>query len=246
MRLEAAGEPYAGEWGPYPNRDAYITAQALGQAAIDHLRGYAALLVSEGVVLALSTVSRGMLEPAARGAHLLDPAITSERRIVRYMNDRLTGAYERNKMPGARSGAAAQHERILRTAATVGFPTRQGPGKRMYLDPLPLSTTDLVDRILGTDLGQAHWRALCSVAHSQMHGISSRFGAIVPEVTDRETADGVAQVEVSIRAAVTDVAGGLIALQVLLNRFRQLYGLPQEASREEVVLREVTARLMML
>jgi hypothetical protein len=237
---ECGTEPFAGEWCPKPNRDAFLRAGWLGKSAIDHLLAYAELLTTDDVILALSTVSRGAMEAACAGVFLMDPTIDGRARVIRNMNDRLDGYYEQNKTypQGIKHPAP---ERLLRAAKTLGFDTKQGPSKRLFLSPGPVEITTLVNAVLGDKLGELQWRELCAVAHSAPHGIMRHFGDVEDDAT--QWADGLTRTRVRIDEAATIVAAPVLALKQQMDLHRYWFGLAADPTREEVLVRETLRRL---
>lgn len=176
-------------------RDTHSAILLLTNAAVDHLRGLAAVLVAEKVIYTASTVARSAIEAAAHAGHLLRPSLKAESRVITYFNWRLSGLKEQlillqgssveqdQERADALSTLELMEGRILESAAAFGYsvsarkgkdPVRGGPayiGDEPY--PRVMELVDLAFAHVDPGVGRLAYRSLSSVAHSHFHGLSA-------------------------------------------------------------------------
>ena len=192
-QVESDPEELAGEWAAQPSREAWSTTRHAIASGLDHLEALAHLLPTRGVVLTLSTVSRGALEAFALAFYLSEPDIGQRERVRRWVNLRLVGAHDTAAVlkrhtddavfDQARQSHAEMVSRLLRTARQHGFNVRdeKNQGRPTYLETRQPSATNLCDDVVSdtTGLGATYFSLLSSVAHSRIDGLTSHVQPIL-------------------------------------------------------------------
>jgi hypothetical protein len=180
---EAAGEPFAGEWGATPSRDVFSTAFLKAWACADHLGATATVLRARSSVAAPYTLIRAASEAAAVAAYLTDPHIDARERVRRNMNCHLEGLGQDINLlaafpaPEAATKVAehrTQIDAVERTAAVHGFGFTPMKGfTPACVGTRQPSVMKLMDACVShtPGLGAMYQRHLSSVAHSQLHGL---------------------------------------------------------------------------
>jgi len=186
-QLESDPEELVGEWAEQPSREVWSTTRHAIASGLDHLDALAHLLPTPGVVLSLSTVSRGALEAFALAFYLSEPGIGQRERVRRWVNLRLVGAYDTTSVLNrhaddtgfdqARLSHAEMVSRFVSTARRHGFEVRneKDRGRPAYLETRLPSATRLCDDVVSntTGLGATYFSLLSSVAHSRIDGLTS-------------------------------------------------------------------------
>jgi hypothetical protein len=173
-----------GPWSPNPVAFATMLADCRLLAAEDHLRGLRAVLADGSATLAALSMSRAVLEAAARAWWLLDPGIDARTRVARGMTDRLAELRQMirsgDHLPGPSAKAAArQQAAILAGAHQHGFPVSARKGVVGNGSP---TSSELVRRMLcgpgrpGGQLGRLVYAELSAAVHSQLEGRTWRRG----------------------------------------------------------------------
>jgi hypothetical protein len=181
--VEAAGEPFAGEWGARPSAEIFGPVYLTAWACADHLAALAAVLRAGRGVAASYTLARGACEAAATGCYLTDQRVDGRERIRRSFNNHLTALSEQIRLltplsPPEAAGVAQARQRvavICSEGARQGFRAgKMDDRKAACLDKAMPGAMQLVGLCASSDpgFGSASYRALSAVAHGQMHGLS--------------------------------------------------------------------------
>ncbi len=233
-QIESDPEELAGEWAEQPSREAWSTTRHAIASGLDHLEALARLLPSPGVVLALSTVSRGALEAFALAFYLSEPDMGQRERVRRWVNLRLVGAHDMTALltrhtddPGfdsARQAHATMVNRFVSAARLHGFDVRdeKDRGRPTYLETRHPSATKLCDEVVSntTGLGATYFSLLSSVAHSRVDGLTSY---VRPLLGTAETGQGevyrgqigISSTDAALRLMAAPLAAAVATSQVL-------------------------------
>ena len=169
-----------GPWSPNPVAFATMLADCRLLAAEDHLRGLRAVLADGSAMQAALSMSRAVLEAAARAWWLLDPGIDARTRVARGMTERLTELSQRIRSGGQLKGpcirAAVQEQAtILAGARQHRFPVI-AKGVTAVVGERPPTSSELVRRMLcdpdlpGGQLGRLVYAELSSAVHGRLEG----------------------------------------------------------------------------
>ena len=210
---EAAGEPFAGEWGEQPSVQIFGSVYLTAWACADHLAASASVLRAHRGVAATYTLLRGAVESAAIACYLTDASIDARERLRRSFNCHLVALREQISMvsplrpPDAAVIAESARNRVAaisREAGRQGFTVRKMDDRRPASlgEKLP-GATDLVGMCAGgdQDFGRTSYRLLSAIAHGQLHGLSRFMLPGVPGPgTDAAAGPGAMNIDASTLA----------------------------------------------
>ncbi|MFI2489938.1 hypothetical protein ACH47X_23700 [Promicromonospora kroppenstedtii] len=248
---DLADRGYDGSWGR-------PTFQVVHQAAnhvnvvSDHLHAMSAVILARETVLAVSTLSRTVLESLSVLNWLYEPEIDIQERIRRRYNIRLlTLREQRNLVRGfvsagdPRSGVATGSlEKIGQEVLTIksnakrfGLDYKAARTRVAGLDPMRYlgqrvpSDQKLIDALLATSassgnrIGLAMHRITSATAHGQSHG--SQF-FMLEAVDSSEPGLGSVQFGLDLSHFSTLLGSVFLGLQNARKRLRDYYGWPDE------------------
>ena len=170
------GSPFAKELSASQHKELLVSAWSIAVTLIEsggeHMIAFVKTITEPMQPIACWTCIRSMLEPCARAAWLLDPAIDADMRIRRSFAIRFDGMEQRLKLARAtnqpRNLREAIENRIVKVeqdAVAMGYPklrdkkdTRMGIGVKMPV------ATELVKDILDAETA---YRILSAVSHGQ-------------------------------------------------------------------------------
>src|SRR5215218_6387160 len=175
-----------GPWSPNPVAFATMRAEGHLLAAEDHLRGLRAVLADGSAVQAALSMSRAVLEAAARAWWLLDPGIDARARVARGMTERLAELSQRIRSGGQLEGpsiktAVREQATILAGARQHGFPV-VAKGVATAVGERSPASSELVRRMFcgpdrpGGQLGRLVYAEMSSAVHGQLEGRTWRRG----------------------------------------------------------------------
>jgi hypothetical protein len=192
MNLSHVDYTLTGPWAGRPLLESYTLARMNTAHAADHLLAIAACIRAEGVIFALITLQRALLESGAQAFYLWADDIDTRERVRRWANLSLDSEMELLRLG---VGASADDEatiesqlikigEILESARKHGFTVNdQNLDKQLAKNPLrapapfigarPPSVMRLVDDALagaGIGVGETTYRLASAVAHAQPHG----------------------------------------------------------------------------
>ncbi len=237
-QVESDPEELAGDWAKQPSREVWSSTRHAIASGLDHLEALSHLLPSRGVVLSLSTVSRGALEAFALAFYLSEPGIGQRERVRRWANIRLVGAHDTTVVLNrhtddavfdqARKSHANMVDRLLSTARRHGFEVRdeKNQGRPTYLETRLPSATKLCDDVVSDTigLGATYFSSLSSVAHSRIDGLTSH---VRPILDAAETGPGGlhhGQMGISSTDAALRLMGAPLAAVVATSQVLRLQG----------------------
>jgi hypothetical protein len=158
---EAAGEPFAGEWGAAPSRDVFATVLLNTWSAVDHLAATACVLQARTAIAAPYTLVRAATEASTVAAYVTEPRIGPRERLRRNMNRHLEGLGEDINLLtpfGTAAARVTQHQdriaQIGRSATVHGFKFTPMKGRTpAFIDTKQPSTMALMDACLSQTPG---------------------------------------------------------------------------------------------
>ncbi|MFF2126386.1 hypothetical protein ACFVW1_13425 [Streptomyces olivochromogenes] len=243
--VEAVDEPFADEWATAPSRNANVAGLHLAHVAMDHVTGVAVLLQSQepASIYGPSTLSRSLIEVAARCHYMLEPGIEPLERIRRQQSDRLVALWERKQL--AESMHTEQPEQlqeaidyldgrmktVMESARRHGLTPRKGdkvrPPSITGKDLKPIAATALVEALIGegNGLGAYSYKTMSAVAHGREHGMMQYFthrGALI----NRTHGDAFGTIEATPQQTALNLAGVPLAVVKMLDRFYIQFGWP--------------------
>ncbi len=160
-------------------------AMVLG-GAHDHVVGLQTLLEAQSSVYAPLTVARALLEGAARGWWLLDPAIDGRERACRVLTERLASLHEAAKIErvmtrGAGQATSARIDHVADLARRHSLQVlNDDRGRPVAVGASRLSATVLVARLLAgraSDMvfGEVAFRAWSGATHGMLWSLTTRL-----------------------------------------------------------------------
>ncbi|GLW74943.1 hypothetical protein Kpho02_72400 [Kitasatospora phosalacinea] len=237
--VDVGDEPFAGDWGPAPARNANMAGLNLAFVAMDHLASLAVLLRSPTPpVCGPSAVGRSAMEVAARAHYLLDPGIPTLERIRRHQNDRLVTLWEQKQLAALAKQPSdepdARVEAIFRSARRFGLTPRPS-NKPPFIAPGPPNATDLIDDVVGKGdgVGAIYYKTLSAVTHGREHGMTQylqRHAALL----DRTHGDVLASFGTTPLKTARYLFGTLLAVTDMLDRLYPRFGWPATGVRRDV------------
>ena len=170
------GSPYADELSVSPRKMSLSTATSksllLIESGGEHVNGFVRTLAAPMLPIACWSCIRSMLEPCARAAWLLDPAIDGEERIRRTYAVWYDGMAQQLKSANAMNQPKREREKIEKRIAklecrakALGFAElRSRKGKRTGVGVRMPTATDLIKKVLDAE---GAYRILSAVSHGQ-------------------------------------------------------------------------------
>jgi hypothetical protein len=167
-------------WNPNPVAFATMLADSFLLTAEDHLRGLRAVLHDGTAMQAALSMSRVVVEAAARAWWLLDPGIDARTRVARAMTERLAELAQRIRsgrqlrLPST-NAAYSEQEAILFGARANRFPVTTKGAVPAIGERSPTSS-DLVRRmncspdLPGGQIGRLMYADLSSAIHGYLEG----------------------------------------------------------------------------
>ena len=174
------GSPFAAELSASRRKESLVSAWSMAVTLIEsggeHMIAFVKAITEPMQPIACWTCIRSMLEPCARAAWLLDPAIDADTRIRRSFAIRFDGMEQDLKLARATNQPRNMREKIEnrivkveRDAVAMGYPKlRDKKGTRIGIGVKMPGATELVKDILDAE---AAYRILSAVSHGQAGAI---------------------------------------------------------------------------
>jgi hypothetical protein len=168
---------------------ALVCGGVLLASSFDHLLGLEDLLAADRTVYAPRSVTRSVVDAAARAWWLLDPSIDERVRIARLLTERLASDREYQKAATAAgrlteaTTAEADMQAVVELATTHDFTVLRDRSKEdeemgapKAVDAERLSSTDLIKRLFATvgaaGFGELGWRFFSTAVHGTLWGLA--------------------------------------------------------------------------
>lgn len=184
---DAADRGWEGLGATRPALEATLLPKMLLSSAVDHLLGVAACAEAEGVVYAIVSLIRPIVDAVASAYFLLDPEISREERVRRWANYRIESLVESIRITQAADPERAAYrqrvERIKTRATNLGFEFKQDKAQGQlepmsYLEPRIPRAMNLSRQLLDSpgpgnalDAGGLVQRGTSAVIHGKLNGI---------------------------------------------------------------------------
>lgn len=243
---------FDGPWGHATHEVVHEVGAPLNAAA-DHLHAMAAVVLAPGTVLALSTLTRTVLETLARTCWLYEPGITTRERVRRVYSVRLVSLGEQlNLVRGIAAPASERREkstglekgvfRIKAGARGVGLnyvskPNRvPGLARKRYIEREVPRDQRLITEMFQTqasqpgsrtdELGPVIHRLTSATAHGQPHGMLM----FVLGAESIPATDGVVDVQLALDLShFANLVGSVVlAVNATSERLCAYYGWPTD------------------
>jgi hypothetical protein len=157
--------------------------------SFDHLLGLEDLLAADRTVYAPRSVTRSVVDAAARAWWLLDPSIDERVRVARLLTEQLASDREYQKVATAAgrlteaTAAKADMQAVVELAEEHDFTELRDRSKEdeemgapRAVDAERLSSTDLIKRVFATagtaGLGELGWRFFSTAVHGTLWGLA--------------------------------------------------------------------------
>jgi hypothetical protein len=240
--VDEADQSMRGFGATRPGLEASLTPLLLLVHATDHLRGMAAAVDADGVVLSVVSLLRPALESAGLAHYVLEPDIRTQERVRRWANVRLGSYVEQLRLIGPED---RRGEEALKLAHKIYWMRQHAPrhgfvaktAKRRGTfepatwvePPLPSGQSlihDLLDDVPG-DTGKTLHRMTSAVVHGQFHGV---LPFLSEAMSHREDDADVAHVALHVTLPGLAVWTGpaVWGVQRCVDRAVAYYGWPQD------------------
>ena len=172
------GSPYANELSLSRRKESLDTARSISLMLIEsggeHMTAFVKMLTEPMEPIACWTCIRDMLEPCARAAWLLDPAIDADTRIKRTFAVRFNGMEQDLKFARAMNQPKQNQDKIEKRIATVeldaialGFPKLRDQRKKKRIVGIGVMMPTATDMIKGVLDEEGAYRIFSAVSHGQ-------------------------------------------------------------------------------
>ena len=199
MAIPLPGSLFDSELSVARRRESLVTARSIAMTLIEsggeHITAFVKMITKPIEPIACLTCIRSMLEPCARAAWLLDPAIDGDMRIRRTLAIRFDEMAQGLRFaralhqPKEARGIENRIRSVERDAQAIGYrKLRDRNGKRIGIGVRMPGVTELVKKILGEEEA---YRILSAVSHGQAGTIRNLTYTPVPQTGRRVKIGGV-------------------------------------------------------